>query len=400
MALFRAMSNQVFISYRQESPEHARTVRRLGELLRDSGLPVLLDQFYLDEYPGGPNEGWPKWCEDAATQSACVLIIPSSGWFAAYENKEAPGLGRGSASEAALFRQALYDERGHNTRIRLAFLDQIDSNLVPPRLRAWHQFRPFDADDQLEGLIRWIAGLLGLEDIQSPVVRWPDPIDFHPDQADRTDREWPAIRDLLAGRSRQRVLLCEGGSGLGKSLLLRHARQYARQLGIPVVNIDLKPSGVDVSAIHGQFDLELGEHLPNFSSQGANKVHLLRKDLRALRRPVLVTFDTFEAVAGNKPLEDWLSQHFLPEVETALGLAVIIAGQKVPDPRPTVWADQAMHLLLEPITELEHWLPWVEKSHPAVLAQGADLRTLMMATQGNPATMSNLCETIANSGGA
>jgi len=34
------MRNQVFISYRQESPEHAREVRRLGELLRQAGLPV------------------------------------------------------------------------------------------------------------------------------------------------------------------------------------------------------------------------------------------------------------------------------------------------------------------------------------------------------------------------
>ncbi len=51
------MVNQVFISYRHESPEHARSVRRLGQLLRQAQLPVTLDQFYLDEHPGGPDEG-------------------------------------------------------------------------------------------------------------------------------------------------------------------------------------------------------------------------------------------------------------------------------------------------------------------------------------------------------
>ena len=113
------MLNQVFISYRHENPEHARAVRRLGELLRQSEIQVALDQFLLDEYLGGPDEGWPKWCEDCANDSACVLIIASEGWFAAYEKDEnAPkGTGLGAATEADLFfRQALWDEKGHKWR--------------------------------------------------------------------------------------------------------------------------------------------------------------------------------------------------------------------------------------------------------------------------------------------
>jgi hypothetical protein len=53
---------QLFISYCHESPEHARAVRRLGGLLRQANIPVALDQFYLDEFPGGPTraglDGW------------------------------------------------------------------------------------------------------------------------------------------------------------------------------------------------------------------------------------------------------------------------------------------------------------------------------------------------------
>ncbi len=391
------MNKQVFISYRQESLEHARAVRRLGTLLQDAGLPVLLDQFYMDEHPGGPNEGWPKWCDDAATNSACVVIIGSKGWFAAYDGTAPAGEGRGAASEAALFCQSLYDDKGVNAHIRLAYVDTTDPASASAGLRRWHHFQPFLADTQLDALVKWAADCLGLPGIESPTVRWPEPIDFQPDQADRTDEEWPAIRDLLAGRARQRILLCEGGSGLGKTLLLRQARQYASRLDIPVVGIDCKLDGLKDATIHGEFHLELGELLPNFSRDGANKLHLLRKDLRALRRPVLVTIDTYEAIAGNKPLEDWFSQ-FLLEVETALGLVVIIAGQKVPDHRQTAWHEQARHMPLRPITELDHWRPWVEKRYPVLAEKRADLRTLLMYSDGNPARMSNCCEVIANSG--
>jgi hypothetical protein len=56
------MRKQVFLSYRHETVEHSRAVFRLAEL-RQAAIPVALDQFYLDDNPGGPDEGWPKWCE-------------------------------------------------------------------------------------------------------------------------------------------------------------------------------------------------------------------------------------------------------------------------------------------------------------------------------------------------
>lgn len=161
------MRNQVFISYRHESPEHAAQVRRLGDLLTASGFPVLLDQFYMDEHPGGPDEGWPKWCEVAAAQSICVLIVGSVGWFAVYEGKEKSGTGCGAASEADIFRQELYDNKGDNPRIRLAYLHNVDRDDVPLRLRAWHHFRPLDSEKNTEGLIQWIARRLAV-DISKP----------------------------------------------------------------------------------------------------------------------------------------------------------------------------------------------------------------------------------------
>jgi hypothetical protein len=260
-----------------------------------------------------------------------------------------------------------------------------------------HRFQPFDTDAQLDQLIRWVAACLGLQGAGLPTVRWPDSLlDFQPDVADRQS-EWSAIRDLLAGRARERILLLEGASGLGKSVLVRSASTYAKKLGIPVVRVDFKGGGLDVAAVLGQFDLDLGTQLPNFSRQGADKTHLLRRDLRALRQPVLIIFDSYEDVAENKTVADWLCQHLLNEIETALGLAVIVAGQRVPDSASAFWRELARHLPLSPITELEHWEPWIERRYPSFRHKGAHLPTVLMIAQGNPAVIATVCEAIAKS---
>jgi len=391
------MRSQVFLSYRHENPEHARAVRRLGELLRQAGLPVALDQFLLEEMPGGPNEGWPKWCEDCANESASVVVIASEGWFAAYEKPPPPGIGLGAAVEARLFQQYLYDEAGNNPRIRLAFLHDVPPDQVPMRLRAWHRFRPFVATAELDQLVRWIAQCLGLTGIEAPTVRWTEPIEYVPDLADRAKLEWPAMVDLLAGRSRERILLYEGGSGLGKSHLLRQAAAYGRQLDIPVAQVDFKSSGQDVESVLGQLDLELGEWLPHFRRAGGCKTHLLRRDLRALRHPVLIIFDAFEQAADNRTVADWLGQQLLAEVETALGLAVVVAGQRVPGLAGAQWRDLARHIRLQPITEIEQWIPWLERRFPG-FDHGSHLPTILMLTDGNPANVSTFCETIVAKG--
>lgn len=203
--------------------------------------------------------------------------------------------------------------------------------------------------------------------------------------------------DLLAGRSRERILLYEAGSGLGKSLLVREAAAYARQLGIPVVQVDFKGGGQTVEDILGQFDLDLGAQLPHFCRAGACKTPLLRKDLRALRRPVLAVFDTYERAADNQPVADWLGQQLLTEVETALGLAVIVAGQRVPNRVAAPWRDLSRHIPLAPITELAHWVPWVERRYPG-FDHARHLPTVVALAKGNPLTVSSYCETLAAGG--
>jgi len=380
---------QVFISYRHESPEHVREVRRLGEVLRDSGLQVALDQFV----PHGPDQGWTKWCEDCANESAAVLVVASAGWFAAYSGVDPPDMGLGAATEANLFRQEFYEKKGSSERIRLVSLHEVPRHQVPRLLRSVHCFRPFQNDTDLNQLVDWIADRLGLVGIKPPTVQWPQPRPFDRDMADRDRQEWPALVELLAGGSRERILFFEGGSNLGKSYLIRQAGAYARTLGIPVCHVDFKGSIRDETAILRQFYLDLSEELPSFKQD--LKTYKLRSDLRALRRPVLIIFDTYEAAADNNPVAEWLSQQLLSEVETALGLAVIVAGQRVPPHSDTAWRDLARHIRLQPITEIEHWMPWLERRFPGI-DYAPHLPTLLLA-KANPGVIATLCKGIAES---
>jgi hypothetical protein len=389
------MENKLFISYRHENDEHRRSVRRLGELLRQAKIDVTLDQFFLEDHPGGPDQGWPKWSEDRANLSQCVLIIGSEGWFGAWNGKEPPGLGLGAATEADIIRQYLFDTKGDNSRVRLAFLNHVDESSIPPRLKGWHRFQPFLQDHELDQLIRWVAERLSLQNVESPSAQWPHAVPFQPDLANRSKKEWPAIVDLLAGRSRERILIFEGGIGMGKSELLRQAAVYARKLGICVAPLDFKQGGYpDVESILGQIGVEIGAHLPNFMGDGSNKTHLLRNDLRAARRPILLTFDTYEDVADDKPVASWLVQQLLREVETALSLCIILSGRRVPEIQGVPWKAVARRLSLGAITEPEPWEEWVAWRYPDFQHKHA-LRSLVLGVQGSPLEIKKICDNLA-----
>ena len=371
-------------------------MRRFALLMRQSNIPVELDQLYLDEHPGGPDEGWPKWCADRANKCEAVLIIGSHGWFATYERTEAPGVGCGAAAEAALFEQYLYDQKRENPRIRLAFLDPLPDDRIPVGLRAWRRFKLFASDAELNELVLWIGDRLELNEVQSPTVRWPAPLDdFHPDIADRHESEWPAIVDLLAGRSHERILMFEGESGYGKSELIRQCTAYAHRLGIGVAILDFKAPYPDVQALLGQLDLDLGKHLPTFSQQGADKMHLLCRDLRSLRQPILIILDAYENAARVQSFADWVCYQLLSEVERSLAIAVIVAGQLCPDPSCAPWRGFARYLFLGPITQPSYWKPWIERKYPHFQNFNVDVPTIVMAAGGVPKTLSDLCRTTA-----
>ena len=244
--------------------------------------------------------------------------------------------------------------------------------------------------------MQWAADKLGLQGIEPPIVRWPEPVLFEPDLADRRETEWQAIQELISGRSKQRILLIEGNSGLGKSELLREAARYARSAGVPSALIDLKGGYLNVVEILALLDLELGDSLPRFRAQGERRETIaLRKDLRALRRPILLLFDSFEDAADNRKVIDWLNIHLLREIETARGLAVVISGQHVPDKTHTTWRNYARRFALEPFDDLRLWQPWILRKYPELRNTTADLKTVLMLAEGIPAVVTSFCQALA-----
>ena len=166
---------------------------------------------------------------------------------------------------------------------------------------------------------------------------------------------------------------------------------YAEQLGTRHARIDFRGGFTDVAAILGQLAVDLGKCLPNFVREGGTKTHLLRGDLRALREPVLLVFDSYDDdVAGNRPLADWLSYNLLSEVGTARAMAVIVAGRRRPVLDGKTWRDLARLLPFRPITSLQDWEPWVQRRFPTFQESGAHLPTVLMAVGGHPALVSLL----------
>src|ERR1043166_2668416 len=145
----------VFISYRQIDSRHKARVRRFGENLRACGIDVILDQFYANQNPGGPDEGWPKWSEDQAAKTDRVIIMASEAWFQCFDGTQKPGSGLGAACEAGALRQRLYDNAGLNRDIRIACLDENDAEHVPLGLKRYHRVH---AKRDLAAIVKWLGG--------------------------------------------------------------------------------------------------------------------------------------------------------------------------------------------------------------------------------------------------
>jgi hypothetical protein len=174
--------------------------------------------------------------------------------------------------------------------------------------------------------------------------------------------------------------------------MVRQSAEYARKLGVPQARIDFKGGTLNTENVLDQFDLDLGKYLSNFSHENPKKSYTLRKDLRALRQPVLLIFDSYEDAAENKDIADWLNMHLLGDLDSAPAVAVIIAGQKVPERANTNWRELARYFSLKPITELEHWKEWASRRFPTLHEDA--LNVLLKATGGQPSLMASLCEGI------
>jgi hypothetical protein len=211
----------VLLSYRHETernPAHMQEVRAFAERLRNEGIEVILDQFANEEQfnRGGPPDGWERWSYDQVELADKVLIIGSPEYFRVYENQERPGTGIGAAIEAQRIFTQLCQQKGQNSRFRIAFVSHADDCNIPDHLHGYHRFYVNRSPKDFADAIAWIKGPTDAKAAQPAVVDWPSPdIDYEADVANR-EEELRFFIELVAGRTAERALFLEAPSNYGK----------------------------------------------------------------------------------------------------------------------------------------------------------------------------------------
>jgi SEFIR domain len=344
----------VFLSYRHENDAHRERVRKLGLRLRDAGIDVVLDQFYLAANPGGPNEGWPRWSKKMAGETEKVLIIGSGGWFRCYEGKELPGTGLGASAETVVINQRLYNTAGVTSDIRIAYFDSLDPAGVPLDLQGFHRF---DAIHDFDGMRDWINGVpAGAATSSAEVASWLATAPVFEWLLADCEPVHEAFSKLLTATPPERVLLIRGGSETGKSEITKRLLSLVlRNTAFPCGRFDLK-NATDLDAEFSRFVQNLDVDAAVRAASGRPVRERLDEVLHALRaadRPVVLIFDTFEQ--GGE-FQRWIEETLLLAVPRAPWLRIIIAGQQVPQ--------CAAHLVQLQRLELKPWFDFGKRNWP------------------------------------
>jgi hypothetical protein len=360
------MLNQVFLSYRRESEAHVGRVRALAEELRRRGLPVVFDEFYLAVKPEGPDEKWSRWCINQAKDSACVLMVGSSGWYAAFSDPRSagPDEGRGAAAEANVIQEQLYQLKWVTGRHRVVLLDAGDAEGLPVEISGWRRFAPISNQHDMEDLVRWAAKLTTTSLSVSaapagpswpdkpPVLRWP--------MADHSGVR-DAFATLLTSAAPWRLLPVQGPNDTGKSHIT--LQMIANALLMPDIGcgrFDFKGTngiGTEVRALVQ----DLGVPLPPENSRLNQRLGAVLDALKKRAQPTLLVFDNYEDTGEAR---QWMEAELLPSLIRASWLRVAIAGQEVPNCATAIWAPvaHAPIKLLPP--QPAEWFDYGKQHHP------------------------------------
>jgi hypothetical protein len=387
------MPPRVFVSYSHDSEEHKARVRAFVARLRGEGILVVFDEDVAKN--GGPDEGWPRWCERQIDESDYVLACCTAIFHARFEEKQPEGVGRGIVWEASSIRQYLYDNPDANRRVRALILEECDRVHVPRKLRPYHVFLP-EMPESYKELLGWVKAKPATVDATGAAtdvaVAWPPPTeDFARELADRFD-EFERFRNMLAGRGAHRALLVEGDSNSGKSAFIQECIRYAEHRGVSSSHFDFK-GGEPLESIFDTLLLDFGKMaLPETDACGRQGRSLkVIADLQQLRNPCFIAFDTYEqAPQGGR---DWIEKLLLPRLGRCPALVVAVAGQTIPEHNGRSWAPLTYTKALPPIS-VEDWCDYAGRKHGSTAVTAEQIHTLTLATNGNPGLTSSLIGTL------
>jgi hypothetical protein len=106
------------------------------------------------------------------------------------------------------------------------------------------------------------------------------------------------------------------------------------------------------------------------------------RDLQAIKKPILIVFDTFNEAPAN--LANWIGGAFLSEVADVKNIRVVIAGQSVP--KPTIeWISLSETHCLDAINDIEVWHSFLEANKLPFTRE--TVQTVVLMLEGKPSTI-------------
>jgi hypothetical protein len=104
-------SQEVFISYTQESIEHSERVLEFSNRLRSEGVDCVLDQYEVN-----PPEGWPRWMDKKIWRAKYVVVICTEPYYRRVMGEEKEDVGLGIRWEGNLIYQHIYNAGTTNNK--------------------------------------------------------------------------------------------------------------------------------------------------------------------------------------------------------------------------------------------------------------------------------------------
>src|SRR5271157_5744349 len=146
----------VFISYSQDSEEHADRVLALADALFADGIDVILDRYV---HPA-PAEGWPHWMGSNLDAAKFVLMICTETYRRRVMGLEEPGKGTGVRWEGKLIYNRICYDKPAGARFIPILLPGSKPEHIPDAVRGHSRYvlAAFElSDPQYEALYRHLT---------------------------------------------------------------------------------------------------------------------------------------------------------------------------------------------------------------------------------------------------
>jgi hypothetical protein len=272
--------------------------------------------------------------------------------------------------------------------------DESDREHIPQRLGAYSRFLASYEPSYAE-LLGWLRALVSIADPPIATIEWPPRAEDFPYQLADRSNEFGRFTNMLAGRSRERILLVQGPSGSGKTVLTHQCVAYAEHIGVLYSRVDFK-GAPPLDAVLETLITDLGEAvLPKAcAAQAMARTNAVLADLQASRLPVLLAFDTYEDAAQTS--QSWIEM-LLSRIGRCPALVVAVGGQKIPEHSGRSWAPLAHAVALPPIQSVDDWIDFVGRSYGRTSVTRDHVEAFTVAMKGDPSQVSAMIDVLVRS---